>query len=112
MGLAIVIFVAALELIASERVDRTKVALLGAVFVLLTQTIAQEVAIEAIDWNTLGLLVGMMIVVRVTEPTGADTWVAIRAGQISKGQPFAVVFSLAVTTALLSASWTTSRRCC
>ena len=103
MALAIVIFVAALALIASERVDRTKVALLGAVLVLLTQTIDQEVAIEAIDWNTLGLLVGMMIVVRVTEPTGAYTWVAIRAGQISKGRPFAVVFSLAVTTAVLSA---------
>ena len=92
-----------MALIASERVDRTKVALLGAVLVLLTQTVEQEVAIEAIDWNTLGLLVGMMIVVRVTEPTGAYTWVAIRAGQMSKGRPFAVVFSLAVTTAVLSA---------
>ena len=103
VALAIVIFVVALALIASERVDRTKVALLGAVLVLLTQTIDQHVAIEAIDWNTLGLLVGMMIVVRVTEPTGAYTWVAIRAGQLSKGRPFAVVFSLAVTTAVLSA---------
>ena len=44
-----------------------------------------------------------MIVVRVTEPTGAYTWMAIRAGQISKGRPVAVVFSLAVTTAVLSA---------
>ena len=103
MALAIVIFVVALALIAGERADRTKVALLGAVLVLLTQTIDQEVAIEAIDWDTLGLLVGMMIVVRVTEPTGAYTWVAIRAGQISKGRPFAVVLSLAVTTAVLSA---------
>jgi Na+/H+ antiporter NhaD/arsenite permease-like protein len=71
--------------------------------VLLTQTIDQEHAIEAVDWNTLGLLVGMMIVVRVTEPTGAYTWVAIRAGQLSKGKPFAVVLALAITTALLSA---------
>src|SRR5687768_16199727 len=45
----------------------------------------------------------MMIVVRVTEPTGAYTWVAIRAGQLSKGRPFAVVLALAVTTAVLSA---------
>jgi Na+/H+ antiporter NhaD/arsenite permease-like protein len=103
MALPIIIFAAALALIASERVDRTKVALLGAVLVLLTQTIDQEVAVEAIDWNTLGLLVGMMIVVRVTEPTGAYTWVAIRAGQLSKGRPFAVVLSLALTTAVLSA---------
>ena len=103
MALAVIIFVLALALIATERVDRTKVALLGAVLVLLTQTIEQERAIEAIDWNTLGLLVGMMIVVRVTEPTGAYTWVAIRAGQLSKGRPFAVVLALAVTTAVLSA---------
>jgi len=103
VALAVIIFVIALALIATERVDRTKVALLGAVLVLLTQTIDQEHAIEAIDWNTLGLLVGMMIVVRVTEPTGAYTWVAIRAGQLSKGRPFAVVLSLAVTTAVLSA---------
>jgi Na+/H+ antiporter NhaD/arsenite permease-like protein len=101
--LAILIFALALVLIATERVDRTKVALLGAVLVLLTQTIEQERAIEAIDWNTLGLLVGMMIVVRVTEPTGAYTWVAIRAGQLSKGRPFAVVLALATTTAVLSA---------
>ncbi len=103
MTLAIIIFALALVLIATERVDRTKIALLGAVLVLLTQTIDQEHAIEAIDWNTLGLLVGMMIVVRVTEPTGAYTWVAIRAGQLSKGRPFAVVLALAVTTAVLSA---------
>jgi len=103
VALAVVIFVGALALIASERVDRTKVALLGAVLVLLTQTISQEAAIEAVDWNTLGLLVGMMIVVRVTEPTGAYTWVAIRAGQLSRGRPFAVVVSLALTTAVQSA---------
>ena len=103
MALAVIIFILALALIATERVDRTKVALLGAVLVLLTQTIEQERAIEAIDWNTLGLLVGMMIVVRVTEPTGAYTWVAIRAGQLSKGRPFAVVLALSVTTAVLSA---------
>ena len=103
MTLAILIFVLALALIATERVDRTKVALLGAVLVLLTQTIDQHAAIEAVDWNTLGLLVGMMIVVRVTEPTGAYTWVAIRAGQLSRGRPFAVVVALAVTTAVLSA---------
>ena len=103
MTLAIILFVGALVLIASERVDRTKVALLGAVLVLLTQTIDQEVAIEAIDWNTLGLLAGMMLMVKVTEPTGVYTWLAIRAGQLSRGRPLAVLASLAITTALLSA---------
>jgi Na+/H+ antiporter NhaD/arsenite permease-like protein len=103
VALAVVLFAAALVVIASERADRTKVALAGAVLVLLTQTIEQHVAVEAIDWNTLGLLAGMMLMVRVTEPTGVYTWLAIRASQLSRGRPAAVVWSLAITTALLSA---------
>jgi Na+/H+ antiporter NhaD/arsenite permease-like protein len=99
----VAIFVAALAVIASERVERTKVALVGAVLVLLTQTIDQEQAVEAIDFNTIGLLVGMMVMVRLTEATGVYTWVAIRAGQLSHGRPPLVVASLAVTTAVLSA---------
>jgi Na+/H+ antiporter NhaD/arsenite permease-like protein len=103
MPAAIAIFVIALATIASERIDRTKVALLGAVAVLLTQTISQEQAIEAVDWNTLGLLAGMMIVVRLTETTGIYTYLAIRAGQISRGRPLAITLSLAGATAGLSA---------
>ena len=103
MALAILIFAGALALIASERVDRTKVALLGAVLMLITQVIDQEHAVEAIDFNTIGLLTGMMIMVKLTETTGVYTWVAIRAGQLSGGRPLAVVASLAVTTAVLSA---------
>jgi Na+/H+ antiporter NhaD/arsenite permease-like protein len=103
VALAVVLFLAALLVIASERVDRTKVALAGAVLVLLTHTIEQHAAIEAIDWNTLGLLAGMMLMVRVTEPTGVYTWLAIRASQLSQGRPLAIVWSLAVTTAVLSA---------
>ena len=103
MALAIAIFALALALIASERVNRTKVALGGAVLVLLTQTIDQEHAIEAVDWNTLGLLAGMMLIVRLTETTGVYTYLAIRAGQLAKGRPLALVFTLAGATAILSA---------
>jgi len=100
---AVVIFAVALAAIASERFDRTKVAMAGAVLVLLTQTIDQERAVEAIDWGTLGLLAGMMIVVRLTETTGVYTYVAIRAGQLAHGRPFVLVLLLAGATALLSA---------
>ena len=103
MAFAIAVFVVALALIASERVDRTKVALLGATLVVLAGTLDQEQAIEAVDFNTIGLLVGMMIMVRVTETTGVYTWLAIRAGQLSRGRPLAVVLALAITTAVLSA---------
>jgi Na+/H+ antiporter NhaD/arsenite permease-like protein len=103
MPAAIAIFVVALAVIATERIDRTKVALLGAVGVVLTQTISQETAIEAVDWNTLGLLAGMMIIVRLTETTGMYTYLAIRAGQLSDGRPLAVALSLAGAAAVLSA---------
>jgi Na+/H+ antiporter NhaD/arsenite permease-like protein len=103
MLLAILIFAGALAVIATERVDRTKVALVGAMLVVLSQTIDQEHAIEAIDWETIGLLAGMMLIVRVTEPTGIYTFLAIRAGQLARGRPLAVVMSLALSTALLSA---------
>ena len=103
MLLAAGIFAAALAAIATERVDGTKVALLGAVLVLLTQTIDQQRAIEAIDFNTIGLLAGMMLMVALTEKTGVYAWLAIRAGQLSGGRSPLVVASLAATTAVLSA---------
>jgi Na+/H+ antiporter NhaD/arsenite permease-like protein len=103
MAFAVAVFVVALGVIATERLDRTKVALLGATLLLLAQTLEQEQAVEAIDFNTIGLLVGMMLMVRLTEATGVYTWLAIRAGQLSKGRPLAVVLSLSVTTAVLSA---------
>lgn len=103
MTVAVLVFVLALVVMGTERVDRTKVALVGALLVVLTQTIDQEHAIAAIDWGTIGLLAGMMLIVKVTEPTGIYTFLAIRAGQLSRGRPFAVVLSLALSTAVLSA---------
>jgi Na+/H+ antiporter NhaD/arsenite permease-like protein len=103
MALAIGIFVVALGIIVSEKVHRTKVALAGAVAIVATQTIGQEEAIAAIDFNTLGLLAGMMLIVRLTETTGVYTYLAIRAGQLAQGRPLLVVLALAGATAILSA---------
>jgi Na+/H+ antiporter NhaD/arsenite permease-like protein len=104
MTLAVLTFVVALAVIASERVHRTKVALLGATLVVLfVSEFDQEQAIESVDFNTIGLLIGMMILVYLTQQTGVYDYIAIRAGQLSKGRPLWVVLSLAGTTALLSA---------
>ncbi len=104
MAIAVATFLIALAVIASERVHRTKVALLGAtIVVLFVGGFDQEAAIEAVDFNTIGLLVGMMILVHLTGQTGVYDYVAIRAGQLSRGQPFLVVVFLAGTTAVLSA---------
>ncbi len=104
MALAIGIFLVALVLIATERVHRTKVALIGAALVVIfVSEYNQELAIDAVDFNTIGLLAGMMILVYLTQQTGVYDYIAIRAGQISRGNPFWVVISLAGTTAVLSA---------
>jgi Na+/H+ antiporter NhaD/arsenite permease-like protein len=105
MAVAVITFIVALAVIASERVNRTKVALIGAAIVVLFVggEYDQELAVEAIDFNTIGLLAGMMILVFLTQETGVYDWIAIKAGQFSKGRPFWVVISLAATTALLSA---------
>jgi Na+/H+ antiporter NhaD/arsenite permease-like protein len=100
---AAVIFVAALGLIAVEWVHRTKVALAGAALMVLIGILDQSAAIEAVDWATLGLLAGMMIIVGLTEPTGVFTFLALRVAQLSKGSPVALVFLLAFVTGLLSA---------
>jgi Na+/H+ antiporter NhaD/arsenite permease-like protein len=105
MAVAVVVFLIVLAVIASERVHRTKVALLGAAIVVLFvgNEYDQELAIESIDFNTIGLLAGMMILVHLTQQTGVYDYIAIKAGQFSKGRPVAVVFALAGTTAVLSA---------
>src|SRR5918998_158250 len=104
MAIAVATFLVVLAVIASERVHRTKIALLGAaIVVLFVGDFSQEAAIESIDFNTIGLLAGMMILVYLTQQTGIYDWLAIRAGQLSRGEPFRVVLSLAVTTAVLSA---------
>jgi Na+/H+ antiporter NhaD/arsenite permease-like protein len=104
MAIAVAVFLIVLAAIASERLHRTKVALLGAaIVVLFVPDFGQEKAIESVDFNTIGLLAGMMILVYLTQQTGVYDYIAIRAGQISKGRPLWVVMSLAGTTAVLSA---------
>ncbi len=104
MAIAVATFLIALAIIASEKMHRTNVALLGAaIVVLFVGDFSQEQAIESVDFNTIGLLTGMMILVYLTQQTGVYDYVAIRAGQISGGRSFAVTMSLAGITALLSA---------
>lgn len=97
------VFLVALAAIASERVHRTKAALVGASIVVLIGVLDVDGAIAAVDWETLGLLVGMMILVALTERTGIFSYVALRVAQLSRGEPARLVFLLAVTTGVLSA---------
>ena len=103
MTLAVAVFAVALVLIATERVHYTKVVLAGAAIVVLAGVISQDEAIAAIDFNAIGLLAGMMLLVHITQQSGVYDYVAIRAGQLARGEPFRLVMSLAGLTALLSA---------
>jgi Na+/H+ antiporter NhaD/arsenite permease-like protein len=101
--LAAALFGAALAVIALEWVHRTKVALVGAGAMVVLGVLDQEAAIAAVDWATLGLLIGMMILVGLTERTGVFTYIALRAAQLSRGRPLLLVFILAGVTGVLSA---------
>jgi Na+/H+ antiporter NhaD/arsenite permease-like protein len=105
--LATAIFVIALVALALDWAHRTKIALAGAGAMVVLGVLDQEQAVEAVDWPTLGLLTGMMVIVALTEPTGIFTYVALKSTQISRGNPIALVLLLSLMTGVLSASSTT-----
>ncbi|HMY25472.1 MAG TPA: ArsB/NhaD family transporter [Solirubrobacterales bacterium] len=103
MALAVATFLIVLALIASERVHRTKVALLGAaIVVLFVGQYNEELAIESVEFATLGLLAGMMILVYLTQQSGVYDYIAVKAGQLSRGRPFLLVVMLVTTVAVMS----------
>jgi len=101
--IAIIVFIIVYALILSEKVHRAIAALLGGMLLILWGVLSQEKAIEHIDWNTLGLLVGMMIVVGITRRTGIFEYIGLKAVRVAKGEPILILISLATVTALLSA---------
>ena len=101
--LAIAIFVVALAIIALDWGHRTSVAFAGAALMVVLGVLEQEQAIESIDWATIGLLAGMMVIVALVEPTGIFTYLALRVTQFSRGRPVPLMLLLAGVTGLLSA---------
>ena len=100
---AVIIFVAAYALIISEKVHRTIVGICGAMLMILFGILEQETAIHHIDFNTLGLLMGMMIIVNITAETGLFNFLAIWAAKKVKAQPVALLVALSTLTAVCSA---------
>ncbi|WP_088315287.1 SLC13 family permease [Kineosporia sp. R_H_3] len=105
---AVAIFTVAYVLIATEKIHRVKVALGGAVLMLLVgATNADEAFFSpeaGIDWNVLFLLLGMMLIVGVLKRTGIFEYVAIWAVKRARGKPFRVMVILVVVTAVASAA--------
>ncbi len=101
--LAVIIFVATYAIIISEKIHRTVIALTGALLMILLGIINQELAVEGIDFNTLGLLIGMMVIVGIAKECGMFQYVAIWATKVGKGKPMRIFLLLGAITALFSA---------
>jgi len=96
-------FLVVYALIASERFDRTLIALLGGLLVVALGVISQEEAFAAIDFNVIFLLAGMMVLAGGLSKTGFFEFVAGYAIHLSRGQPFRLLIILSLLTAGLSA---------
>jgi len=101
--LAVVVFAVSYAVIISEKVHRTIVALMGASIMILLGIVNQEQAIEGIDFNTLGLLIGMMVIVGLARHSGMFQFVALAAAKIGKGNPVKIFALLGLITAVFSA---------
>lgn len=100
---AIGIFLLTYGLIISEKIHRTILAMVGAILMIGLGILDQETALRHIDFNTLGLLVGMMMIVGITADTGVFKYVAVKAAKVSKGKPERILIALMVITAVASA---------
>lgn len=100
---ALSIFIVVYIFIVSEKIHRTVIALTGAMLMILCGILTQEMAIHHIDFNTIGLLVGMMIVVSITGTTGLFNYLAIWAAKKVKAKPLKLLVALSLLTGVCSA---------
>jgi Na+/H+ antiporter NhaD/arsenite permease-like protein len=104
--IASLIFIVSLWLIFSEKLNRTITSMVGAFLIvgigLVMGFYTEEEAIASIDFNTLGLLLGMMILVALLEPTGFFQFLAVWAGRLSKGRPVRLLILLGTITTVVS----------
>ena len=103
MFVATTILCIAYIFIISERINRAVVALLGAGAMIILGVLNQELAVEGIDFNTIFLLIGMMVIVGIMKNSGVFQYVAILAAKSVKGNPRALLVVLSIITAVFSA---------
>ncbi|MDP8266366.1 MAG: ArsB/NhaD family transporter [Candidatus Aceula meridiana] len=101
--LSILIFIIVYIFIVTEKVNKTTVAILGASAVLFLKLVTFQQAVDAVDFNVIFLLIGMMTSVHVLAKTGFFEWTAISVAKFSKGKPLFILLLLLSVTAVLSA---------
>ena len=86
-----------------DKLNRAIVALLGASVMIFIGALDQDEAVKGIDWNTIGLLTGMMILVSISRRSGMFEYLAIWSAQKAKASPAGILVLLQITTAVVSA---------
>jgi Na+/H+ antiporter NhaD/arsenite permease-like protein len=106
MIIATIIFVVTLIVIFTEWIPRTIAAIVGAALMVGVGIYAgfygEEQAIEAIDFHTIGLLLGMMTLVALLQPTGFFQYIATLVARSSRGKPVLLLILLGTVTTVLS----------
>lgn len=100
---SIVVFLAVIVAIVTEKIHRTVAAIAGSVVLIFLHVLTVEEAVGFIDFNTIGVLIGMMLFVSVVRNSGLFEYVAIKAAKIAKGNPWKIMLLFALLTAVLSA---------
>ena len=103
MWVSTCVLAATYAVIMSEKVNRAIIALVGAGVMITIGVLDQQEAIKGVDWNTIGLLTGMMILVSISRRSGMFEYLAVRSAQVAKAHPAGILFLLQFTTAVLSA---------
>ncbi|WP_027410103.1 ArsB/NhaD family transporter [Anoxybacteroides tepidamans] len=101
---AIAIFLVTYAIIISEKINRAVIALLGAACMIIFGIVDVHKAFtHHIEWGTITLLIGMMILVNITSKSGFFQYVAVKAAKMARGNPVRILIILSLLTAVLSA---------
>lgn len=98
-----VLFILTYTLIMAERLNRAIVAVSAASLMVVGGVLTQEAAVQGIDFNTIGLLTGMMVIVGITRKSGVFQYVAIWSTKKVNADPWGILVLLVLVTAVLSA---------
>lgn len=100
--LSIIVFLAVIGLIILNKFHEAVVAVAGAVALMLLHILDVESAASYIDFNTIGVLVGMMLFVNVIKHSGMFEYIAIKTAKFAKGDPWRIMMLFVIVTAVLS----------
>jgi Na+/H+ antiporter NhaD/arsenite permease-like protein len=103
MWLAAILFLITYGVVMSEKINRAIVALVAAGLMIILGVINQEAAIRGIDFNTIGLLIGMMVIVAITRQSGIFQYLAIWSAKKVNANPWGILVMISLVTATTSA---------